>query len=214
MQKDLNSLLSELDKVFDESDIKQYCLKNEFEWHYSLITTTMERNGPLVLGFNWGAKNNERYNPQSAIGKSNFEYEDVGSLARIYTYCRKYYGNDFLSKTSQSNYCFFRSKKESQISISDMTLCEPIFEKLIEIICPSTIICLSSKLRDYLFKYNKIETKESISIKYKMGERNVSYEAIKARLTSGIQIKFLPHPAFAMKGEARDAAWEFCCGND
>lgn len=213
MKAILSGLLNDLDKAFEDSDIKQYCLKNGHEWSCSLITTNLERERPLVLGFNWGAKNGEKYEPQSTIEKSDFENEDVGSLTRIFPYCRKYFGDDFLSKTSQSNYCFFRSKIESQISKKDMELCEPIFEKLIDTISPSSVLCFSSKLRDYLFINNKIATKSSETIRYRSGNRDMSYEVIRAFLTSGIEIKFLPHPAYPMKGGARDAAWEFCCGN-
>lgn len=39
----------------------------------------------------------------------------------------------------------------------------------------------------------------------------MTYEPIKATLTTGTEIKFLPHPNYPMKKEARDKAWEFCC---
>ncbi|MCZ6802845.1 MAG: hypothetical protein O7D86_02630 [Proteobacteria bacterium] len=212
MEAILASLLKELKQAYDKSEIRQYCLKNGHEWHYDLITTTMVPGGPLILGFNWGASQDETYDPQYFVKKSNFYSENVGSLSRIFPYCEKYFGNDFLSKASQSNYCFFRSRYERQISNKDIELCEPIFEILISTIQPSSILCLSSKLRDYLLSNDRISDIHSKEIKYKKGSSDVTYTAITGSM-SDIEIKFLPHPSYPMKGEARSAAWEFCCGN-
>ena len=212
LKSTLVSLLGDLEKVFEKSDIKQFCHEKDYQWFYSLITTTLKTGGPLVLGFNWGASNGVRYNPQKTIEQSDFEKEDVGSLSRIFPFCRKYFGNEFLSRISQSNYCFFRSKEENQISNKDMSLCEPILEKLIAAVKPSSVLCFSAKLRSYLIKNDKIKFKESKVIKFKRGPSFVTYEAIKGTMSSGIEIKFLPHPNYPMDGEARAKAWEFCCG--
>jgi hypothetical protein len=116
MKKTLDELLIEVGNAYEQSDIRKLCLEEGYEWHYSLITTSMKPNGPLVLGFNWGASKGGVYKPQLSVNKSDFSREDVGSLARIFPYCEKYFGYDFLSDLSQSNYCFFRSHKEGQIS--------------------------------------------------------------------------------------------------
>ncbi|MDP2231773.1 hypothetical protein [Methylotenera sp.] len=207
----LDNLLAELGQAYDQSNIKQVCLKRGHEWHYSLITTTMKKGGPLILGFNWGASQDEKYLPQATIIETVFKSGDVGSLSRIFPYCEKYFGNDFLERTSQSNYCFFRSKNESEITSKDIALCEQIFNRLIEVIEPSSILCFSSKLRDYLFSNGKVQAKESIKISYKRGSVQMTYEPIRATLTSGAEIMFLPHPNYPMKKEARDEAWKFCC---
>ena len=142
----------------------------------------------------------------------DFSQEDVGSLSRIFPYCKKYFGNDFMSSITQSNYCFFRSKTESQIKSSDIELCEPIFTRLIDVIKPSSVLCFSSKLRDFMLRNNKIVSIQSKEIKYTIGNSIITYNAIKATLTSGIEICCLPHPNYPMKGEARNEAWEFCYG--
>src|SRR5680860_1514247 len=116
MKTILDSLLIELEQVYKKSAIKKYCLKYDHEWHYSLLTTTMKSDGPLVLGFNWGASQGGKYEPQRSVNESEFASGDIGSLSRILPYCEKYFDIDFLSKISQSNYCFFRSECESQIS--------------------------------------------------------------------------------------------------
>ncbi len=83
MQAELSKLLSELGKVFSNSDIKEYCLINGHQWSYSLVSTTLEQNGPLVIGFNWGASKGEDYSPQKEIKKTNFLTEEVGSLSSV-----------------------------------------------------------------------------------------------------------------------------------
>lgn len=170
----------------------------------------MRKSGPLILGFNWGATQGEEYSPQATI--TVFKKDEVGSLSRIFPYCEKYFGNDFLERVSQSNYCFFRSKSESEITHKDIALCEPIFDKLIDEMEPSSILCFSSKLRDYLLSNHRVQTKESIKISYKRGSVQMTYEPIRATLTSGAEIMFLPHPNYPMKKEARNEAWDFCCG--
>lgn len=212
MKTILDDLLAELEPIYRQSDIKQYCLDYDHEWHYSLLNTTMKKGGPMILGFNWGASQGEKYSPQKSIEATNLRGSNVGSLARIFPYCEKYFGNDFLDNTSQSNYCFFRSKKESQITPNDIALCKTIFERLIEVMEPSSILCLSSKLRDYMLSSNTVKFKESTKISYKSGSVQISYEPIRAILKSGANINFLPHPNYPMKKEARDEAWEFCCG--
>jgi len=212
MMEVLNTLLVDLKEAYDQSDIKKYCQTNGHDWYYSLITSTLEKHGPMVIGFNWGASDNESYLPQSSIEKCGFEKADIGSLSRIFPYCQKYYGDDFLSKISQSNYCFFRSKIESQISNKDIQLCEPIFTKMIDVVKPSSVLCFSSKLRDKVITEDKIISSETHDICFKHGARNITYTAIKAVLDSNVEMKFLPHPNYPMKKEARDEAWEFCCG--
>lgn len=211
MKAALNSLLLEVAQAYDISEIKQTCLNEGYEWHYSLVTTNMKPRAPLIIGFNWGASNAEKYEPQHSIEGSDLSRQDIGSLSRIAPYCEKYFGLDFLSKASQSNYVFFRSQMENQIKSTDIDLCEPIFEKLIVTLEPSLILCFSSKLRDYLIKNKKLASSESKNISYKRGKLVIAYEAIKATLNSGIEIKFLPHPNYPMKGVARAEAWEFCC---
>lgn len=213
MKTILSQLLIELGSAYEKSLIKQYCLENGHEWHYSLVTSTLKPGGPLVLGFNWGVSQGEDDSPQPSIDESSIVSEEVGSLSRIFPFCVKYFGDDFLSRTSQSNYCFFRSQKEDQIKDHDIHLCEPIFEKLIEVIAPSSILCFSSKLRDYLLKNGRVHDTESKVINFKRGSTLVGYKAIRATLKSGTKIKFLPHPNYPMKREARSDAWEFCCEN-
>lgn len=207
MREKLNALLEKLGPIYETSDIK----KAGHEWSYSLINTSMEHSAPLILGFNWGVAQNEKYSNQQPIEKSNFEKEDVGSLKRIYPFIREYFGQDYLSKVNQSNYCFFRSKTEDQIKESDIERCRGVFLELIEILAPSSIICLSAKLRKHLIDTNQVCDQQEKAIVFRRGSSEIEFVAVRGKLASGVDIKFLPHPNYPMKREARAAAWQFCC---
>ena len=211
MKEKLNELLQQLGPIYDASDIKKTCEKDSLKWGYSLVTSALERSAPLILGFNWGANQNESYSNQKSVEMTNFEKEDVGSLTRIFPFIRNYFGEEYLSKVSQSNYVFFRSKTESQITPADIERCRPVFIKLIEILEPSAIICLSAKLRKHLIDSNQVSELREKVIKFKRGSRLVEFVACRGTFTADVDIKFLPHPNFPMTRDARLEAWKFCC---
>lgn len=212
MREKLNALLERLGPIYETSDIKKFCSEKRHEWSYSLVTTSMERSAPLILGFNWGAAQGETYSSQSHVEKTDFEKADVGSLKRIYPFIREHFGQDYLSKVSQSNYCFFRSKTEDQIKEADIERCRSIFTELIEILAPSSIICLSAKLRKHLIDTNQVCDQQEKAIKFRRGASEIEFVAVRGKLESGVDIKFLPHPNYPMKRDARSSAWQFCCG--
>lgn len=211
MKEKLNTLLEKLDKIYDESDIKKYCTHQKQSWGYSLVITPMEPGAPLILGFNWGASQGEKYENQSNIEKTNFlNVKDIGSLKRIFPFIYQHLGEDYLVKTSQSNYCFFRSKAENQISEADIKRCSGIFDELIEVLAPSSIICLSAKLRKYMIMTEKVCNRQEKTISFNRGNANIEFVAIRGTLASGVGINFLPHPNYPMTCEARSKAWQFC----
>ena len=211
MKEKLNELLQQLGPIYDASDIKKTCEKDSLKWGYSLVTSALERSAPLILGFNWGANQKESYANQKLVEKTNFEKEDVGSLTRIFPFIRNYFGEEYLSKVSQSNYVFFRSKTESQITPVDIERCRPVLIKLIEILEPSAIICLSAKLRKHLLDSNQVSELREKVIKFNRGSRLVEFVACRGTFTDDVEIKFLPHPNFPMTRDARLEAWKFCC---
>ena len=211
MKERLNELVKQLGQVHDASDIKSWCKENDQTWGYSLVTSAMEKSAPLILGFNWGANEGEKYPNQESLEATNFETQDVGSLKRIFPLVRHYFGEEYLSKVSQSNYCFFRSNTESQITPADIERCRPVFVKLIEILEPSAIICFSAKLRKHLIDTNQVSDLREKAIKFKRGSSLVEFVACRGKFTSGVDIKFLPHPNFPMTREARLETWKFCC---
>ena len=106
---------------------------------------------------------------------------------------------------------FFRSKTEAQISSADIERCKPIFAKLVEILEPSAILCFSSKLRKFLIETDQVFDLKERTIKFKRGSRDIEFVAAHGKFASGVDIRFLPHPNYPMKCDARAAAWQFCC---
>lgn len=210
MREKLTELLEELGRAYEQSDIKKFCIKNKYQWHYSLATTKMIKDKPLIIGFNWGAAKGVSYEPQSTIEDTGFGDEETGTLVRIKPFCRQYYDDEFLESASQTNYCLFRSRNEGEITSHDIELCEPIFERIISTLRPSEMLSFSSKLRDYLVSGNKISDLQKKTIEFQRGARKVRYTAVKGRL-GGIPILCLPHPNYPMRSNARQVAWEFCC---
>lgn len=52
VEVELSKLLNELDNIYTKSDIIKHCLDGGHKWSYSLVTFTLEKNGPLVIEFN------------------------------------------------------------------------------------------------------------------------------------------------------------------
>jgi len=164
----------------------------------------------LIVGFNWGAEAGVIYHAESEIEKESFADARSGSIARSARYLEQIYGSDFAGKFSQTNFCFFRSKTEAQISPKDIDLCKPVFEELIGIIQPETIFCFSAKLRNYLVASGQVEIEHEAMITFpRTATQNVTYKTWRG-LFRGVQIVSLPHPNFKMPKFARDAAWEAC----
>lgn len=211
MKNTLNDLLFRLEAIYEKSEIRKECEIENREWGYSLVTTAMAPASPLILGFNWGASKGEKYVSQKTVEETDFTKMDIGSLKRIFPFVRKHLGNDYLSKVSQSNYCFFRSQKEEQISSFDIDLCRDVFSELIQALDPSSIICFSSRLRDHLLGSKAVIEEKALPIKFIRGTKEIQFVARRGRLASGIDIKFLPHPNYPMTREARELSWQFCC---
>ena len=209
MRNTLTKLLKELSCLYEQSEIKQYCINHGLQWHYALVTTKMIKDEPLIVGFNWGAAKGVDYKPQTTIEYGGFNDEDTGSLNRIKPFCSQYCGEEFLDSASQTNYCLFRSHKAEEIQHSDIKLCEPIFESLIYTLRPSVLLSFSSKLRDYLISKNKIADLQKKTIEFQSGERKVMYTTAKGNLGE-TPILFLPHPMYQMTSSARQEAWDFC----
>ncbi len=202
MKNELEALLKEIEAAYEESGIKETAGLN-----YSLITGSLQKNQPLIIGFNWGASDTE-YKPQNNIEVEDLCLENLGSMKRIIPFCKKYFGEDFLDKASQTNYCFFRSKSERDIVEKDLELCRPIFDKLIMLLMPSIVLCFSGQLREYLCNSNRVDHIEKRGFPFKRGSKDVTCYAARG-FFNGAKIVFLPHPNFPIPGKTRNEAWDF-----
>lgn len=210
----LSQLLDNLTEVYQLSDINKYCLREGHKWAYSLISGPCVTSSPLLIGFNWGASKGETYEPQTIIEENQWANEkELGSMARVIPYLRKYFSEIEINNISQTNYCFFRSKIENQINSDDLQRCQPLFDQLINLLHPSAVICLSSQLRNFLISTKKVDQIEGHPIMYSRGKLPIKYVAMKGKLDTGIQVYFLPHPNYPLTRIARNAAWDFCFGN-
>lgn len=190
------------------------------EWYYSISSTRLSKNKPLILGFNWGVdskmeKSGIKHNPQSEYPFAYFEglYDELGSFKRVVTLFHEYFPKALVG--TQTNFCFFRTENESQLTHRDIELCIPIFEKLLDYLNPSCIISFSRPLHNYLLlnKENKVDT-----IKIPSGKKTVF--ATKGIITiNNTKIKYynLPHPnnyRFHHEFEPIEKAWEYCFKNE
>lgn len=217
MKSEIQQLFSETRKAFNKSPIKKFATNNKLNWYYSVSSTMLTADNNVIVGFNWGAEDNSDFQPQTEIPTKNFKdlYDkktELGSLQRIYEPLKKYFPYEDIDNCVQTNFCFFRSKDESQISEMDLQQSTPLFRKLLDIIKPKRIIAFSSKLRDYFLNINLCTSIETLNIP---SNGKTLFVAKGKYHVQGrdIPIFFLPHPNSQFTSEARQTAWEFCFEN-
>ncbi len=214
-------LLYRVEQAFVLSDVyKRFKNKN---WGYSITATQFSRDMPLVLNFNNGVdnvfvKNGNIYGPQLSYPFSLFHgiYPELSLLKKMlhpfsqhYPPYRKYPHGQFIPATL-SSICFFRTKKQSQISQKDIKLCRPILEDLIEYLNPPIIITYCKKAHGYFQAQNLLDIE---TIKTPLGKRMIS--ASKGSIfINNSKIKYinLPHPINYKPYNQKEIAkaWEFC----
>lgn len=206
-------LLNETQKEFDKSDIKKFAIENNVKWNYSISATPLKEGCTVLVGFNWGAGKDQVYEPQSEMPTKSFkelyDINDLGSFQRVYLPLKKYLPSEDIDNCVQTNFCFFRSQTEDQITEEDLKLSTVLFSKLIEQIKPVRIIGFSKKLQAYFTENKLCENIENTSFKSNARTLYVSkgnYESKDLK----IPIYFLPHPNAKFTSEARENAWKFC----
>lgn len=204
-----NELLAITQEAYNQSSIKNK------GWEYSVTATRIMKNKPLIVGFNWGVdsksmQKGDKHEAQKEYPDVCFEdnYKDLGSLKRVIPYFKNYYRDSLCGM--QTNFCFFRSEKESQISESDLKLSSELFDKYLDYSSPSIIISFSKKLALYLEREGRLTDIHKAEIQSK----NKKVQSIVAKFQHSninlIPFISLPHPNYPILGMARDKAWEFC----
>lgn len=216
MQEKLTELLGEVKVAHDKSKVKKVAGDLGAQWNYELIISALEKKQPLILGFNPGVdsdweeyqKGNE-YQPQTSVYPRAFLKIYKGSIQRIVPYIDKHFPDISLEKANHSNYCFFRSADEGQIEQTDIELCKPIFNQLLEVVEPSIVFCFSKQLKSYLVESGNLSNYENKWIKPSEG-RN-SCEVAVGNFSNGTRVIFMPHPNNwrFVKKEVIEKAWEF-----
>lgn len=207
------NLIKKTEIAFDQSDIKQLAEQQGEEWFYSISSTKLIKGTTLIIGFNWGAGLGENYSPQSSIPSDSFrelyERRELGSLQRIYAPLTEYFPSEEVSSYIQTNFCFFRSKTEDQISNRDLELSLPLFSELLEILAPKRIIGLSAKLKAHFIDSRICSSLEELNIDSNGRTLHVSKGYYGTKMKN-IPIYFLPHPNAKFTSIARKKAWDFC----
>lgn len=130
-------------------------------------------------------------------------------MQRIYRLLSVHLPKEDIDNCVQTNFCFFRSKKENQIKSKYLELSTPLFQQLIDMIQPKRIIGFSSKPGDY-FIQNKLCKKVQ---KATLTSDNGTVVAVKGTTyvrDMEIPICFLPHPNAKFTTVARESAWRCC----
>ena len=223
MKVELEKLLLELKSAYKISDIKnnKYCFENNRKWGYSLIESSLEVNQPLIIGFNWGVnkkwddyKQGKAYKNQEEIEKRDVNLREYkGFVQKVLKTGKRHFPKIKFEKASHSNFCFFRSETENQISEKDINLCLPIFLEMIEIVKPNVIFCFSSKAKDFLLNKGFIHNPKTKTIQ-STREKGNSYKVVVGLTKAGIPIFCLPHSSSRLKNEVRENAWKFAVENN
>ena len=207
-------VLARVRDAYEQSDIKRYCEQNRLEWFYSVSATQLVPGRPVIIGFNWGATQGQKYRPQELCPSDRFldliNKGWLGSMARIAPSLSQYMGPDILESIGQFNYCFFRSSSENEISRRDLELCRPIFLELFDVIRPSHALCFSAHLRNYWKRAGALMSERTKVVPFMKSNGPSSYKAYSARLrNTDTEVHFLPHPNYAITSEAREEIWRF-----
>lgn len=207
-----NQLINKTKIAFDKSDVKK--LKDNNGWGYAVTATMFKKNRPLIIGFNWGVdakwvNAGNEYGAQENYPFKHFEsnYDEMAPLNKTIPFFHEYFSEALTGM--QTNFCFFRSEKESQISERDLELSTELFYEYLNYTQPSCVISFSNSVKDYLIKIGELE-----DIKPKeITSNNKIIRPIRAKLKLNdkkIDFIYLPHPNSPISSKAREAAWKYC----
>ncbi|HRK54396.1 MAG TPA: hypothetical protein PK185_10820 [Cyclobacteriaceae bacterium] len=212
----IQQLFADTQAAFAKAPIKKYADANGHLWNYSISSTRITEGANLIIGFNWGVSGNEPYKPQNEIPKENFkelyDKNDLGSLQRIYLPLKQRFPAEDIDNAMQTNFCFFRSKTEGEITSEDLMLSTPLFQQLINIIKPKRILAFSKKLQSYCIESALCSDLEEASFPSNKRTLHTAKGNLKLNDTV-VPIYFLPHPNAKFTSIARKKAWDFCFGN-
>ena len=207
-----NQLIKKTKIAFDKSDVKK--LKDNKGWGYAVTATMFKKNWPLIIGFNWGVDSKwvnagNEYGSQENYPFRHFEsnYDEMAPLNKTIPFFYEYF-NEALGGM-HTNFCFFRSEKENQISDKDLELSSELFYEYLNYTQPSCVISFSNSLKNYFINTGKLEDLKPKEIR----SNNKTIRPLRAKLKLNdekIDFIYLPHPNSIITSEAREAAWKYC----
>lgn len=213
-----NKLLALTEKAYIASDVyKTYKEKN---WGYSLTSTNLDKNKPVIIGFNWGAGKHWSQKYSAPVRQKEYPScdfngipeDELGSLMNLKSYFREFYPEGLTAV--QTNYCFFRSEFAEEISSNDLKLrCAPLFNALLEFLEPKILIGFSMDLYKHFQNEKLIDPGGEKKITYRSGKSYRSLTIYKGKVSIGnnkVDFCSLPHPNYQLRNEIRRAAWKYC----
>lgn len=213
MKTDIEKLFEDTLAAFNKAPIKRYADEQNLKWYYSISSTKLTPNTNVIVGFNWGAGINFPHEAQTEAPKENFkdlfDKNDLGSLQRVYKPLKAYLPEEDIDNCVQTNFCFFRSKNENEITPADLKLSTPLFNKLIQILSPKRIIGFSKKLSSYCLEQKLCSSIETFS--FPSNKRTLSVTKGLFEVSGQqIPIYFLPHPNAKFTSAARENSLNYC----
>jgi hypothetical protein len=211
---EIYALYKETGEAFEKSQIKDYAYERGLKWFYSVTATRLTTNTTAIVGFNWGAAEKCEYKPQTEPPDCSFKnlYDkkgELGSLQKIYKSLKTWLPEEEVDNAVQTNFCFFGSRFENEITAVDLELSTSLFTRLIEMIKPKRIVGLSKKLERYFVDNGLCSNVQTASVPSNKRTLYVTKGDFKIS-DKRIPIRFLPHPNAKFTKVAREKAWEIC----
>lgn len=217
----LEGLLKETKSAYERSDI----ILQQPELYYSVLYSEIQPEKPFILKLNENVKaeydknkwllpafrNSFQPVKSGDLPLGNFSSASLNdkALGHAFDYLRRFCPEAL--KGTYANYCFFRSKKENDISLKDLHLSRELFERLLAYARPTILISFSARLRDYF-----LDSGQFIEPKLKpIRSGGASALPMRGALwfnENRIDFCYLPHPNAKLSPEAREEAWEFVFG--
>ncbi len=213
MDQELQELFNDTKIAFEKSPIKKFADDKSAKWAYTISSTELQQGKNLLVEFNWEVESKQKYTAQEFIPTINFKglhlNKELGSLQKIYRPLLEYFPAEEIDDAVRSNFCFFRSKQEDQLTQTDLDLSTPLFLKFIDIIKPKSIIGFSNNLKNYFIYHKLCSDLQKLEIPSNKRMLLVA-KGIFKRHDQNIPIYFLPHPDAKLTSSARKEAWNFC----
>lgn len=201
LDKSENNFLAELldvtDQQFKKSPVYQKQLKLGKRWNYSICATPISKGKGVLFGINWGGDDNS---PQT-IMPSGQDVENYHFIKQIRKYLDPQWNLDFTTiNFNYTNLCFFRTPKQSCLSLGDYELSLPLFERYIRYINPPWILSIGvSNLRIL----NRLGALSNLKDHY---DNQGKFRGQSGRLW-GWHFFSVPHPSAHLTRESRLEIW-------
>lgn len=199
-----HDLLKKTEEAYKNSEVRRH------NWGYSVTATQIMKGKPLIVGFNWGVSAGYEHGPQKEYPLRVFagNYDDLGSFKRVTRYFEEHFPNALSGM--QTNFCFFRSEKEDQISPDDLERSRPLFEEYLHFSKPSVVLSFSSTLRDYLIHSGQLADVKTLFVNGTRGKLQIVKGFYLTQTGGRTPFVYLPHPNARLASVERNRAWQFC----